>query len=316
MPWAGLTVSDATDGSDGSDGSTDATDGSDGATSTDGTDVSDDATDGTSDGVDGGPIGCTVPENIAALINSKCGGCHTGGGSSGGFKFDPAVAIANTVGVTAKGGYGILIVPGAANESYLMQKLNGTGGGSKMPLNGTLTPAEIVQFASWIDALQCDATDGVDGTDGTDGTDGVDGTDGTDGTDGVDGTTDATDGVDGTDGTDGADGGFIPAGCLNAGALCNPLTNGGCANADEACDISSEGIASCFPPPNDVPLGGACNNAEGPFCTGTLHCNAQTAKCEKFCCSKSDCTGGLTCVQIDPNFGAVGTCGSGAPPVP
>jgi hypothetical protein len=94
--------------------------------------------------------------------------------------------------------------------------------------------------------------------------------------------------------------------CIAAGT-CDPVKND-CTGSGEACDIGSDGAAGCFPPPNDVAVGGACDNQAGPFCKGGYHCGANNT-CQKFCCSASDCGSGKACtplgiVQTD----AIGIC--------
>jgi hypothetical protein len=90
---------------------------------------------------------------------------------------------------------------------------------------------------------------------------------------------------------------------------CNPVTNFGCdGGAGEACDLGGNGF-SCYPPPNDVPLCGSCDNANGPFCLPTMHCSETNGgfACTRFCCDDTDCTGGhcdKTVLQSDP----VGVC--------
>ncbi len=83
--------------------------------------------------------------------------------------------------------------------------------------------------------------------------------------------------------------------CIAAGT-CDPVKNG-CTGSGEACDIGSDGAAGCFPPPNDVAAGGACDNTNGPFCQGGYHCGAN-ATCQKFCCSASDCGSGKACTPL------------------
>ncbi len=82
---------------------------------------------------------------------------------------------------------------------------------------------------------------------------------------------------------------------------CDPISND-CANTGEACDVDTTGATGCFPPPNDVALGGKCDNQAGPFCVGGYHCG-QNGTCQKMCCSNADCNSGQTCTP----FGIVAT---------
>lgn len=77
---------------------------------------------------------------------------------------------------------------------------------------------------------------------------------------------------------------------------CDPVNND-CPGAGETCDIASDGSAGCFPPPNDVQPGGACDNANGPFCSGGYHCGPSQT-CQKFCCSDVDCDAGKACTAL------------------
>jgi hypothetical protein len=51
----------------------------------------------------------------------------------------------------------------------------------------------------------------------------------------------------------------------------------------------------CFEPPNDVPVGGACDAGYGPWCVSGALCNEYV--CAKYCCTNADCSAG-TCTSI------------------
>jgi hypothetical protein len=80
------------------------------------------------------------------------------------------------------------------------------------------------------------------------------------------------------------------SGCYDGLGACSPLTPS-CA-AGEACDVSSTNAFECFPPPNDVPTGGTCDNAAGPYCQHGNFCD--TGVCRRYCCTSTDCATG-TC---------------------
>ena len=98
------------------------------------------------------------------------------------------------------------------------------------------------------------------------------------------GTTGSTGGTAGASGSDGGLGGIgganvpppdagpqlrLPSGCAPSemAFACNPITNEGCNDAaGEACEYGIEEYFTCFPAPNDVPEGGACDWEDGPFC--------------------------------------------------
>jgi hypothetical protein len=89
---------------------------------------------------------------------------------------------------------------------------------------------------------------------------------------------------------------------------CNPVTNDGCADAGQACDLDQDGVYVCFPTPVAAPLCAGCSNENGPFCAGTLHCLEQggTASCARYCCDDGDCGGGMCDTSSVP--GGVGLC--------
>lgn len=82
--------------------------------------------------------------------------------------------------------------------------------------------------------------------------------------------------------------------CYAGAGACDPTDPTSC-GAGEACDVAEgEGLV-CFPPPNDVPVGGACDPGAGPFCAHGGSCVEGT--CAKYCCSDDECDGG-TCVDL------------------
>lgn len=58
----------------------------------------------------------------------------------------------------------------------------------------------------------------------------------------------------------------------------------------------------CFAPPNNVPEGGACDQAAGPYCQHGLTCLAGTS-CKRFCCTNADC--GVGTCQFFGTYGAL-----------
>ncbi len=107
----------------------------------------------------------------------------------------------------------------------------------------------------------------------------------------------------------------MPTGCAPSDltVVCNPVTNEGCDSAaGEACEFGIEEYFMCFPAPNDVEEGGACNWEEGPWCKATLLCvssdpESPSGVCQRACCSDEDC-GSKSCVATDPEFGTLGIC--------
>lgn len=92
-------------------------------------------------------------------------------------------------------------------------------------------------------------------------------------------------------------GGGDKGACYEGQGACNPMTDS-CA-AGEACDLEAAGGFVCFPPPNDVPVGGACDAMAGPFCSqgGTCVTDPATmmAACLAYCCEDVDCGAAETC---------------------
>ncbi|XYH92794.1 hypothetical protein ACMHYB_33615 [Sorangium sp. So ce1128] len=83
--------------------------------------------------------------------------------------------------------------------------------------------------------------------------------------------------------------------CYAGQGQCDPRDPASCP-AGEACDIGEDGQLSCFPPPNDVPIGGSCSIANGPYCVPGSRCGPDD-RCQKWCCSDADC-GGTSCVTV------------------
>jgi hypothetical protein len=102
----------------------------------------------------------------------------------------------------------------------------------------------------------------------------------------------------------------LPPGCLNAAiveAQCDPLTNAGCFGG-LGCDTTfyTKPRLACLT--NDgLQLGEACNQANGPYCAGTLTCTGAPGICTNFCCIDDECPGGF-CVAFDINLGTLGHC--------
>jgi hypothetical protein len=91
-------------------------------------------------------------------------------------------------------------------------------------------------------------------------------------------------------------------------AQCNPITNAPCGTG-AACDFSSDGNFVCFGPPNEQDACEPCDNGAGPWCIGTMSCNAGDGICRKYCCDDGDCAPSLTCTKGGfAGFPDVGIC--------
>lgn len=78
--------------------------------------------------------------------------------------------------------------------------------------------------------------------------------------------------------------------CYTGAGQCNPMQSD-CASG-EACDATADQGFVCFPPPNDVQVGGVCDPTAGPFCEAGSTCVSGT--CRAYCCTSVDCAFG-TC---------------------
>lgn len=102
------------------------------------------------------PPPAPTTEEVQAILDANCNGCHIGGGMSGGMGLDD---VTLQIGVPANGAPATSrIQPGNHESSYLWHKINGTqadvgGGGGRMPLGGALLQEEIDLIAAWIDSL-------------------------------------------------------------------------------------------------------------------------------------------------------------------
>ena len=106
----------------------------------------------------------------------------------------------------------------------------------------------------------------------------------------------------------------LPTGCAPADShfACNPLTNEGC-DAGEACDYGLDDYFTCYPGPNDVDEGGACDLEQGPFCKAGMTCDTPgpdvtSGVCAHHCCASTDCAAPQACDTYDPEFGTLGVC--------
>ncbi len=108
----------------------------------------------------------------------------------------------------------------------------------------------------------------------------------------------------------------LPISCWRPpGSLCDPRDGEGCnVGAGETCDIAQtvEGDLNliCLPGPNPQGLDESCNPSSGPFCSAGLNC-VEPGVCKQFCCSDSDCSGGLSCRAFSAQVGSLGVCEDG-----
>lgn len=88
----------------------------------------------------------TFAENVHALVESRCGNCHLGDASKGGFSMNSRESA------LAEGDKGPRVVPGDSANSKLIRMVSGALGVKKMPPKGDpLSQSEIDLLKAWID---------------------------------------------------------------------------------------------------------------------------------------------------------------------
>lgn len=91
---------------------------------------------------------------IQPIFDSRCSGCHTNGGNSGGLMLDSGVAYHALLNAPATDGttQKDRVEPGDAEQSFLFEKLNCANpvGGTRMPLGGSLSLTDQALFRDWI----------------------------------------------------------------------------------------------------------------------------------------------------------------------
>ena len=99
------------------------------------------------------PTLASIQVNVFS-VNCALSGCHTGTAPAQGLKLDPGESYGNLVNVPSLyGGMLVRVVPGDPDESFLIQKLEGTQMfGDRMPANGPpyLPLATIDVIREWI----------------------------------------------------------------------------------------------------------------------------------------------------------------------
>jgi hypothetical protein len=102
------------------------------------------------------PANSTFQTIQNTIFTPMCTGCHAGANAPQGLRLDAANSFAMLVNVASAEVPGLLRVnPGNPNQSYLVQKIEGTAAvGVRMPANGPpfLTQTQIDLVRSWISA--------------------------------------------------------------------------------------------------------------------------------------------------------------------
>ncbi|MFI5077087.1 MAG: DUF1549 domain-containing protein, partial [Vicinamibacteria bacterium] len=85
-------------------------------------------------------------QDIAPLLDARCGECHNGTKRKGG------LALATYADILDGGKDGPIVQPGRSADSMLLHRLTGTGDEEQMPKDDPpLPPAEIALIARWVD---------------------------------------------------------------------------------------------------------------------------------------------------------------------
>ena len=83
---------------------------------------------------------------VRPILSARCFGCHGPRQQQSGLRLDLRQNALRG------GDYGVVIVPGQAAESKLLQRLLGSDAGLQMPPTGALPPDEIEVLRTWIDS--------------------------------------------------------------------------------------------------------------------------------------------------------------------
>jgi hypothetical protein len=104
------------------------------------------------------PQAVSFSRDIAPVLKVRCATCHLTGEEAGGMALHPKAARASLLARVAAGTEFRVVVPGKPEESYLLNKLEGThrergGQGERMPFGAApLDAADIERIRQWIAA--------------------------------------------------------------------------------------------------------------------------------------------------------------------
>ena len=104
------------------------------------------------------PPPVSFSRDIAPVLKVRCATCHLTGEEAGGMALHPKAARASLLARVAAGTEFRVVVPGKPEESYLLDKLEGThrergGQGERMPFGAApLDAADIERIRRWIAA--------------------------------------------------------------------------------------------------------------------------------------------------------------------
>lgn len=102
------------------------------------------------------PAPVSFGRDIAPVLKVRCATCHLTGEEAGGMALHPKAARASLLARVAAGTQLRVVVPGKPEESYLLNKLEGThrergGQGERMPFGAApLGAADVERIRRWI----------------------------------------------------------------------------------------------------------------------------------------------------------------------
>jgi ankyrin repeat protein len=92
-----------------------------------------------------GPAAVDYDAQVKPILAARCFGCHGPRQQQSGLRLDLRQNALRG------GDYGVVIVPGHADESKLIQRISGSSAGLQMPPTGPLEEHEIATLRAWID---------------------------------------------------------------------------------------------------------------------------------------------------------------------
>lgn len=103
-------------------------------------------------------ISASLSGNLYPMFNSRCGGCHSSGHSSG-FEVGANAGALRTALLapnvetcsTAPTNPGARVTAGNSAQSFMYRRVTGTDCGTRMPTSGSLTSGELQTLSQWID---------------------------------------------------------------------------------------------------------------------------------------------------------------------
>ncbi|ETI65761.1 hypothetical protein C100_00235 [Sphingobium sp. C100] len=101
--------------------------------------------------------GPNFDRDIQPIFDANCVACHQSEGASGKLNLESGAAYGAVVSVRSGESPLLYVMPGRADQSYLIRKVEGThveagGSGERMPLTGPLDARSIATLRDWVRA--------------------------------------------------------------------------------------------------------------------------------------------------------------------